>query len=349
MQDLTEKALEVCNKEKASYADIRVITILDENITIKNGNISLMNFSQIEGFGIRTIAGGGMGFAGSYDLNQAEIEKVAKLAVRIARASGATRKEPIVFVDEIAAEDSYSTPVKKDPFVVPSEEKLDILIESDKRIRKHDPSLIKMSRADYRGHREEKVFASTEGAFITQQITFCGGGISCVAITPGSSPQIRSYPGSFRGNFSTKGYEFFKGLDLLGNVEKTVKEAIGVSKAKKCPTERTTLILGGHQLQLQIHESIGHPTELDRVLGTEAAYAGTSFLTPDLLGNYQLGSEHVTLTADSTLPGGLGTFGFDDEGVKAKRVELVKDGLFVGYQSSRETAAFIDLKFFRSL
>ncbi|MFX0150407.1 MAG: TldD/PmbA family protein [Candidatus Hodarchaeota archaeon] len=344
MQDLTEKALEVCNKEKASYADIRVITILDENITIKKGNISLMNFSQIEGFGVRTIADGGMGFAGSYDLNQGEIERVAKLAVRIARASGATRKEPIALVDEPAAEASYSTPIKKDPFGVASEEKLDILVESEKRIREYDPSLIKMSQANYRGYREEKVFASTEGAFITQQITFCGGGVSCVAISSGSSPQIRSYPGSFRGDFSTKGYEYFKGLDLLGNVEKIAKEAIEVSKAKKCPTERSTLILGGHQLQLQIHESIGHPTELDRVLGTEAAYAGTSFLTPDLLGNYKIGSEHVTLTADSTLPGGLGTFGFDDEGVKAKCVELVKDGVFVGYQSSRETAALIGLK-----
>jgi len=343
MEELTEKALEICNKENASYADIRVITILDENITIKKGNISTMNFSQVEGFGIRAIAEGGMGFAGSYDLSQTEVEQIAKLAVRIARASGATRKEPIVFVDEAPVTDSYSTSIKKDPFKISSEEKLELLIEADKQLMQYNPSLIKMTQANYRGHREEKIFASTEGAFITQQITFCGGGISCVAISPGSSPQVRSYPGSFRGDFGTKGYELLEGFDLLENVQRTANEAIAVSEAKKCPKERTTLILGGHQLQLQIHESIGHPTELDRVLGTEAAYAGTSFLTPDLLGNYKLGSEHVTITADSTLSGGLGTFGYDDEGVKAKRVELVKDGLFVGYQSSRETAAIIGL------
>ncbi len=344
MRDLTEIALETCSKDKTSYADIRVVTLLDENITIKKGNIQLMNFTQIKGFGIRAIADGGMGFAGSYDLNQAEVERVAKLAVKIAKASGSTRKDPIVFVDEAPVEDSYSTPIKKDPFTIPNEEKLEILIEADKRLRQHNPSTIKMSQSDYRGHREEKIFASSEGAFIKQQITFCGGGISCVAVIPGGSPQVRSYPGSFRGDFATKGYEYFEGLNLLENVEKTAKEAIAISEAKKCPEERTTVILTGHQLQLQIHESIGHPTELDRVLGTEAAFAGTSFLTTDLLGNYQLGSENVTLTADSTLLGGLGTFGYDDEGVKAKRVELVKDGQFVGYQSSRETAAILGLK-----
>ena len=343
MKDLTNKALESCSREGASYADIRVVTLLDENITIKKGNIQLLNFTQIKGFGIRAIADGGMGFAGSYDLNQAEVERVAKLAVKIAKASGSTRKDPIVFVEERPVKDSYSTSIKKDPFGIPIEEKLEILIEADKGLRRYNPSIIKMAQSDYRGHKEDKTFASTEGAYIEQQITFCGGGISCVAVSPGSSPQVRSFPGSFRGDFATKGYEYFEGLKLLENVDKTAKEAIAISEAKKCPEERTTVILTGHQLQLQIHESIGHPTELDRVLGTEAAYAGTSFLTTDLLGNFQLGSENVTLTADSTLLGGLGTFGYDDEGVKAKRVELVKNGLFVGYQSSRETAAILGL------
>ncbi|MFX1518070.1 MAG: TldD/PmbA family protein [Promethearchaeota archaeon] len=343
MREFTEKALEICNKEKVSYADIRVVTLLDENITIRKGNIQTLNFMQIKGFGIRAIANGGLGFAGSYDLNPAEIERVAKLAVKIAKASGSTRKDPIRFVDEVTIEDTYSTPIKTDPFSIPTEEKLKILVEADKRLLEQNPSFIKMSGSDFRGHKEEKIFASTEGSFIEQQIVFCGGGISCIAISPGSSPQVRSFPGSFRGDYATRGYEYFEELNLLENVEKTINEAIAISKAKRCPKERTTLILGGHQLQLQIHESIGHPTELDRVLGTEAAYAGTSFLTPDLLGNYQLGSENVTLTADSTLAGGLGTFGYDDEGVKAKRVELVKNGLFIGYQSSRETAAILGI------
>ncbi|HUU78522.1 MAG TPA: TldD/PmbA family protein [candidate division Zixibacteria bacterium] len=344
MRDLTEKALEICSKEDATYADIRIVTIKDEDISIKKGNIQTLNIRTTTGFGIRTIANGGLGFAGSYDVSGKEIERVAKLAVRIAKASGATRKKPIVFVDEKPVEDNYQTPIKKDPFSIPSEEKINLLMEADKRMRDYNPEVIKMSRADYRGHKEDQIFASLEGAYITQQITFCGGGISCTAITQGEPPQTRSFPGSFRGNFSTKGYEYFESLKLLENTDKTAKEAITLTTAKHCPTDRTTLLLDGHQLMLQIHESCGHPTELDRVLGTEAAYAGTSFMTPDLLGKLKYGSEFVNMTSDCTIPGGLGTYGYDHEGVKAKRVDLVKEGLFVGYQSSRETAAILGLK-----
>ncbi|MEA2071316.1 MAG: TldD/PmbA family protein [Asgard group archaeon] len=344
MRDLTQLALETCTKEGASYADIRIVTIKDETISVKKGNIQTLNQTTEQGFGVRTIANGGMGFAGSFDINKEEIKRVAKLAVRIAKASGATRKSPIKLVDIEIVEDTYKTPIKKDPFAVPLEEKLDVLVEADKRLRAHDPEQIKMSQTDFRAHHEEKLFASNEGAYIKQEIIFCGGGISCVAVAPGVEPQTRSFPGSFRGDFSTQGYEYFENLELLEHTEQTAKEAIALTQAKACPTEKTTLLLSGHQLMLQIHESCGHPTELDRVLGTEAAYAGTSFLTPDKLGELRYGSEHVTMTADSTLPGGLGTFGYDDKGVPAKRVVLVDKGLFVGYQSSRETAAIIGLE-----
>jgi TldD protein len=344
MRDLIDKALETCSKEGATYTDIRIVTINDESISIKRGNIQALEQTTVKGFGIRTIADGGLGFAGSYEFTKEEIERVAQLAVRIAKASGSTRKQPIAFVEVEVAEDSYNTPIKTDPFAVPIEDKLEVLVEADKQLRAYSPEQIKLSTADYRGHKEDKIFASSEGALIEQKIVFCGGGISCTAITPGEQPQIRSYPGSFRGDFSTAGYEYFKGLKLLENVDKTAEEAIALTTAKPCPTEKTTLLLEGHQLMLQVHESCGHPTELDRVLGTEAAFAGTSFMTPNKLNKLQYGSKYVTMTADSTLPGGLGTFGYDDEGVKAKRVELVKEGNFVGYQSSRETAALIGLK-----
>ncbi len=344
MRDLTEKALETCSKEGASYADIRIVTMNDEDIAIKRGNIEALNLRTIKGFGIRTIANGGLGFAGSYLVTREEIERVAKLAVRIGKASGSTRKKPIEFVEEKAVEDDYKTALKKDPFDIPTEEKIELLMEADKRLREYNPEVIKMTTADYRGHREDKIFASTEGAYITQQITFCGGGISCTAVVPGSPPQRRSFPGSFRGNFSTMGYEYFESLKLLENTDQTAKEAIALTEAKSCPTERTALLIDGHQLMLQIHESCGHPTELDRVLGTEAAFAGTSFMTPDLLGNLKYGSEHVNIVSDCTNPGGLGSYGYDDEGVSARRVDLVKDGLFVGYQSSRETAALLGLE-----
>ncbi|MFW9789132.1 MAG: TldD/PmbA family protein [Candidatus Thorarchaeota archaeon] len=342
VRDLTDFALDRCGNLGTSYADIRIATIKDEDISIKLGNIAVMELRKEIGFGIRCLADGGWGFAGSFNPSKEEIRRVAELAVRIAKASGSTRKKPVELVDVKAETASYSTPVKKDPFKVPTEEKVDELAEVDKRLREHS-DVIKFTNADYRGHMEDKTFASSDGAYISQKIVFCGGGFTCVAISPGSPPQRRSFPGSFRGDFSTSGYEFFESRELLENVEPIADQAIALTKAEQCPTEKTTLILDGHQLMLQIHESCGHPTELDRVLGTEAAYAGTSFMTVDKLNSLRYGSDHVTMTSDSTIPGGLGTFGYDDEGVKAKRVELVKDGLFVGYQSSRETAALVGL------
>ncbi|MHA1903757.1 MAG: TldD/PmbA family protein [Candidatus Thorarchaeota archaeon] len=344
MRDQTRRAIETCLDEGASYADIRIVTLRGEDISFKKGNIEVMNLNEVKGFGIRVIKNGGWGFAGSYDVSLEEIERVAKLATRIANASGGTRKEPITMVEEKAVEDTYETKVKKDPFKIPSEEKIEILREADKRLMEYDSSTIKMTSADFRGNEEQKVFASSEGAYINQRIVWCGGGISCTAMVAGNQPQRRSYPGSFRGDFATSGYEYFEGLKILDYVDQTAAEAIALATAKHCPSEKTTLLLDGHQLMLQIHESTGHPTELDRALGTEAAFAGTSFLTPDKLGKLKYGSEHVTLVADCTLEGGLGTYGYDDEGVKARRVELVKDGLFVGYQTSRETAALLGLE-----
>jgi len=342
LKDFANTGLETCRNEGATYADIRIVTVRGEDITVKDGNTDVLGLTTVRGFGIRAIADGGWGFAGSHEISKDEVQDTARLAVRIAKASGSTRRDPVILVDTEPVEDEYQTKVKKDPFKVPVEEKLEILTEVDKRLGGVGDA-IKVRRADFRAHRDDKVFASTEGAYIVQTITWCGGGFSCVAVGPGVPPQSRSFPGSFRGDFSSKGYEHFKGLNLLENVEDIADEAIALTQAPACPSDRMTLLLDSHQLMLQIHESCGHPTELDRALGTEAAYAGTSFMTPDLLNNLRYGSEDVTLTADSTVDGGLGTYGYDDEGVKAKRVELVKDGLFVGYQSSRETAALVGI------
>jgi TldD protein len=191
--------------------------------------------------------------------------------------------------------------------------------------------------------KEEKLFMSTEDAEIHQNITWCGGGLMAVAIRNGEV-QRRSYPCSFRGDFSTSGFEFFKSLELIEEAERTSREALQLLDSEKCPSTTKDLIIAGDQLALQIHESCGHPTELDRAMGMEADYAGTSFLTPDKLGAFKYGSETVNIVADATVPKGLGTFGFDDEGTPAKQVDLVRKGIFVGYQSSRETASLLDLE-----
>lgn len=217
-----------------------------------------------------------------------------------------------------------------------------MLIEAG-RILKEQSQLIKASYAHYRGFRENKIFMSSEGAEISQQITWCGGGLSAVAVKEGEM-QTRSYPSPFRGDFATSGYEFFESLMLADHAKEVGQQLLKLFEAEKCPSEETDLILYGDQLALQIHESCGHPTELDRALGTEADYAGTSFLTPDKLGQFRYGSEKVNIVADATGPKGLGTFGYDDEGVKAKKVHLIKRGIFAAYQTSRETAAELNLK-----
>jgi len=335
-------ALEEAEKKGASYADIRISEILNENLTVKNGNPETVSLSQEKGFGVRVIVNGAWGFAGSVDMNKEEIQKTVERAVSIAEASALLKKKEAVLAREKPRKDKYVTSFKKDPFKVSLGQKLDVLIQAG-RILKEQSQLIKASYAHYHGFRENKLFMSTEGAEINQQITWCGGGLSAIAVK-GGEMQTRSYPSAFRGDFSTSGYEFFESLALVDHAKEIGQELLKLFEAEKCPSGKMNLILHGDQLALQIHESCGHPTELDRALGTEADYAGTSFLTPEKLGSFRYGSEKVNIVADATVSRGLGTFGYDDEGAQAKKVYLIKEGIFAGYQSSRETAAELNLK-----
>jgi TldD protein len=335
-REFGEMALSEAKRAGASYVDVRIGEILDESLTVKNGVPEEVNLLQTKGFGIRAMVKGSWGFAASVDLTKTEVARVARQAVSIARASARLEKNPALLTKTPPSQTEYSTPLKKNPLDVGLEEKMETLISAQKTVATQS-ALIKVSQAFYRAKQEKKLFLSTEGSEIRQQINWCGGGIMALAIKNGEV-QRRSYPSSFRGNFGTSGYEFFEALDLQGNAKQAGNEAVQLLSAKKCPSGSTDLIITGDQLALQIHESCGHPTELDRALGMEADYAGTSFLTPNKLGIFRYGSEHVNIVADATVPRGLGTFGFDDEGVPAKKVYLVKEGLFVGYQSSRETS-----------
>jgi TldD protein len=334
-------ALEEATKKGASYADIRISEILNEILTVKNGEPEAVNLLQTKGFGVRVISDGAWGFAGSIDINKEEIIKTVEKAVSIAKASAMLKNKEATLVREETREDQYSSSFQKDPFKVPVEEKLDVLVQAGRILKEQSP-LIKAAYAYYRGFRENKLFMSTEGAKISQQITWCGGGLSAIAVKNGEM-QTRSYPASFGGNNATSGYEFFESFALVDHAKETGQELLRLFDAEKCPSGEIDLILTGDQLALQIHESCGHPTELDRVLGMEADYAGTSFLTPEKLGNFRYGSEKVNMVADATVSHGLGSFGYDDEGTRAKKVYLVKEGLFVGYQSSRETAVELNL------
>lgn len=339
--DLGRMALQESTKAGASYADIRIVEILDERIAVKNGVPDEVNLSQAKGFGLRVMLKGSWGFAASVNVTRDEVKEIAHKAVAIARASSKVKKESVSLKPLSPKKDSYSTPMKKDPFKVPLEDRLEVLLDAEKTIAEQSPN-IKVSQAFFRSKRENKLFMSTEEVEVRQQINWCGGGILALAIKNGEV-QRRTYPSSFRGNYATSGYEFFKSLKLVEHAKNVGEEAAKLLEAAKCPSVKTDLIIKNEQLALQIHESCGHPTELDRALGTEADYAGTSFLTPEKLNVFKYGSEIVDIVADATTPGGLGTFGYDDEGIEAKKEYLVKNGRFVGYQSSRETAALLKL------
>ncbi len=334
MQELVEYGVHKMDDLGPDYADIRISDISKQNISVKNGSVESIKDDISRGLGVR-ILNGGWGFASTSDLTKTGIDVAIHRAMKIAKASAmATSKVELAEID--IHHDKYVSEFKKDPFQEPLEEKLELLLEAEKRLKVDDA--IKVTNATLLAWRFKKWFASTEGANIEQDIIQCGAGVNVTA-SDGNDVQKRSYPNSFGGVFHSEGYEFIESLELIENAERVGKEAVELLDAKQCPSGDMDLILDPGQLALQIHESCGHPTELDRVLGTEASYAGTSFMTPDMLNELKYGSKIVDLVNDATAPKGLGTFGYDDEGVKARKVDLVRNGLFVGYQSSREDAA----------
>ncbi len=338
MKQLIEKILDLAILKKVDYADIRIVHRESEEISVKNGKVDALTSDEDMGFGIRVLYQGAWGFASSSKINKSEMEAVFKNALMIAKASSKAKDKGIFLPLISAVVDRYKTPIMIDPFQVSPENKVSLLLEADEIMRRNNK--IKISEAFMGAYKTEKTFASTEGSFIEQEIIECGAGISATAIE-GKEVQIRSYPNSFRGNFATKGYEWIEDLSLKEHAEKVAEEASQLLSAKPCPSKVTTLILDSSQLALQIHESIGHPIELDRILGTEASYAGTSFLKPEMVGNFQYGSEIVNVFADATFPGGLGTFGYDDEGIKAQRIPIISNGILLNFLTSRETASYL--------
>jgi TldD protein len=338
MEDFLNSAVDAAVSQGAAYADARAVHSLTESLTVRGPVVETVDRSDSLGFGVRVIADGAWGFAASWNVDGDEAARVAGTAVQVAKAGAAATTAPVELVPEAAHTDSYSTPVEIDPFEVSLEDKVGVLANSAEEIERNPG--VRLGRATMDLVRQTSWFVSSEGSVIDQSLVHTGAGIEATAVGDGEV-QLRSYPGSFRGHLGAGGYELVRGMDLPGNAARTADEAVALLHAPECPEAITTLVLDGHQMMLQVHESIGHATELDRVLGMEASFAGTSFLRIEDLDGYRLGSEAVNVTADATIRGGIGTFGYDDEGVAAQRVDLVRDGVLVGYQTSRETAARI--------
>ena len=320
------------------YADSRAVTEDGESIDVRNENVEGVSRSRSSGVGIRVLIDGAWGFAATAELDGSSIDATARLAHDIARASQRVPGEPTRLDDTPPPAGTYTTPHERDPFDVPLAEKTELLLATAAAGR--EATGIRFVEATHDAWRKVTSFRSTEGGWFDQTVIQVGGGLRGTAVGEGEV-QRRSWPNSFRGQFTCGGWEDVVALDLPGHALGACQEAVALLAAPDLPARTTTLVLESSQLALQVHESVGHPTELDRIFGSERAYAGTSFLTVADRGRLRYGSDLVSITADATTPGALGTFGWDDEGVAATSAPLVVDGVLQGFLTNRETAAVL--------
>src|SRR5918992_2589943 len=288
---------------RASYADARFVHTHVERLRTRNGAVDRLDSTEELGIGLRVWVAGAWGFACCGGTAKADAEAALERALGIAAPhpwARAGESQPLA--REPPARGEYVSPAERDPFDVPLEEKLAVLMAADAGLRT-EPGVV-LTIAQFEALRVDKLFASTEGALCRQVLTECGGGLTAVAVD-GDESQTRSFPASHGGHVAQAGYEHFLGLDLAGEAPRVSEEAVALLRAPACPPGRRTVILAGEQLGLQVHESIGHAVELDRVLGRELSYAGTSFVPADGIGSLRLGSPVVNVTADAGSGGGL--------------------------------------------
>jgi TldD protein len=336
LPDLADAALAAAKTAGASYADIRINRYRVQFIFTRDRRVQNIVNAEDHGFGVRVIVDGTWGFASSSVVTKDEIARVVRQAATIARANRRINTEPVRLAPVEAYRTTWNTPVVKNPFDIPLQPKLDLLLQIHEEALKVPGASFVSAFMQF--VNEHKYFASSEGSHIEQSL-------------------IRSYPffsvtavDKATGKFYSRdaltapmgmGYEYVDGYPLLQEAKVAAEEAVAMHKAKPAPDGVKTLILHPSNLWLTIHESVGHPTELDRALGYEANFAGTSFLTTDKLGKFELGSKIVNIVADKTQEHAMATCGYDDDGVKTSRWPLVRNGLFVDYQTTREQAHLI--------
>jgi len=340
MKQLALEALDAALQPGVAYADVRAIESRERELATKNGKPGQVASGESAGVGIRVLAAGCWGFAATDDLTANGVKSAAALAVEIAKSSALAKKHDVLLAPEKKYEATWVSPCRMDPFSVSVEEQLALLMAVDEELRRKPG--ITLAQTSMVFHRSRQIFVSSLGSVIDQTRTFSGAGFEAYSYKD-DQIQKRSYPNSFGGQHQLKGYELVHELELLKHAPRVAEQAVALHSADQCPEGRFDLILDGSQLGLQVHESIGHPIELDRVLGSEANYAGIRFLTLDKLNHLRYGSELVNAVCDARPEHGpgMGTFAFDDEGVPAQSTDIIRDGQFVGYMTSRETAAAV--------
>jgi TldD protein len=336
MNTLATMALDAARKAGATYADIRINRYRNQYLSTREEKVQWISDSESFGFGVRVLAGGAWGFASSTQVTRDMVVEMAKQAVLVARANAAIQKEPVVLAPTQSYRDTWATPIVTNPFDVPIQEKVDLLLAINREALRAKGA--KFCESSLFQTNEKKFFASTEGSVIEQDIYRIWPSFEVTAVSAdGTDFQSRA-------GFSTpigRGYEYCREYPLLEDARQAGEDAVEKLKAPAIAPGKRDLILMPEHLWLVIHESVAHATELDRALGFEANYAGTSFVTVDNLHKLKYASDVVSIVGDRTEKYGLATVGYDDEGVKAKRFDIIRDGLFVNYQTIREQAGWI--------
>ncbi len=332
MTDLLSIVLDVATTRGASYADVRVVENTARLVSVRNGLPDAIGIETRSGFGVRVLLDGVFGFAASTLIDTEEAVRVTVRAVEIARETARISTGRLAFPVTQPVSARYETEYEEDPLTVATE---DVLSLFDAAHRAMQSRYLAATMGSFTASRTSTTFASTEGSSIVQNVTSCGAGIRAFT-TDGSDVQRRTYPGD--AGSTQSGWESIRSLDLVGNAARVMEEAEMLLLADPCPSDVTTLVLGSDQVALQVHESIGHPFEADRILGSEISLAGASYISLKDIGKRVLGSELVTIVADATAPKGLGTFAYDDDGTPAQRVTLVEHGLVSGLLASREVS-----------
>src|SRR5215213_2711386 len=342
-REWSSAALAEAKRLGCSYADIRFTRNRAQNIGVRNGQILRGggffgggDATEPYGFGERVIHSGVWGFASSPLVTPEEIKRITAVATDVARGSAIAKKRDVQLAPVQAYDEFWQVPIQKDPWDVPLEEKIELLRSVTATMQKNPSVLFAVATVGF--EHEWKYLATSEGSFIEQVFSFVSCDLDATART-GTQVKTRNY-----GRLAASGYELLAQVDLPGNAERVAAEAVEHSMAKPVGQGLKDLVLMPSHLGLTIHEIVAHATEVDRIAGYEANYAGTSFVKIADVGKLKYGSKHFNVSADRTFPTGMATVGFDDDGVKAQKWPIVKDGILVGLQTNRETAYLVGEK-----
>lgn len=335
---VVDATLAAAKRLGASYADLRIHRRRSEDLLVRDAHVASVTDAERFGVGVRVLVDGAWGFASSSLVAPKEGARLAEAACALAKANAAVLTKKVELAPNPAHVDVWQTPLLKDPFKLPVQDKAELLLAVSERLRAVKG--INFCEASVSCRLEWKLFASSDGALIEQSQTRIGPDYSATAIDPQSGEFVSR---GWDGQGLQAGWEHLEQSRFLEDATRVAEEAVQKLKSPPVTPGTKDLILDPTNLWLTIHESVGHPTELDRALGYEANFAGTSFATPDTLGT-PYAAPLVTLYADKTTPGGLATCGYDDDGVRTQRWNLVEKGTFVGYQTTREQAGWIGEK-----